>query len=98
MLDQPYQDVAVFASFRCPSGCRTGVLLRGEKTSDGGLKGVFVSLVEGDLASYRVTLDARGMETSRERLRSTGPGQLRIAPPPAPRTPAAPGGRGGWRS
>ena len=64
LSDKPYQDVAVFASFRCAAGCQTGVLLRAEKTGDGGLKGVFVSLNEGDLATYRVTLDAQGIEKS----------------------------------
>ena len=33
------------------------------------MKGIYVSLTRGDLASYRVTLDARGQELSRERLR-----------------------------
>ena len=76
---QPYQDVAVFASFRCAAGCQTGVLLRAERTADGGLKGVFVSLNEGDLAAYRVTLDRQGAQTSKERLRGPGGGQLRVA-------------------
>ena len=35
-------------------------MLRAERTADGGLKGVFVSLNEGDLAAYRVTLDRSG--------------------------------------
>jgi hypothetical protein len=99
ILDRSYQDVGVFASFRCAAGCKTGVLLRAEKTPDGGMKGVFVSLTEGDLVSYRVTLDAQGTETSRERLRPAGGGQVRVAPPPPPPPPAgaaAPGaGRGG---
>ena len=84
VLDRPYQDVAFFASFRCAQGCKAGVLLSAEKTSDGGMKGIFVSLTEGDLASYRVTLDAQGSETSRERLRPAGGGQVRLAPPPPP--------------
>src|SRR5262245_3870171 len=94
VLDKSYQDVAFFASYRCSAGCKTGVLLRGEKTSDGGMKGIYVSLTEGDLASYRVTLDAQGTETSRQRLRSPGGGQVRVAPPPNP-APAAAGGGGG---
>ena len=93
--DKPYQDVAVFASFRCAAGCQTGVLLRAEKTSDGGLKGVFVSLNEGDLATYRVTLDAQGIEKSKERLRSPAGGQLRVAPPPPDPAPNAPARAGG---
>ncbi len=95
LSDKPYQDVAVFASFKCAAGCQTGVLLRAEKTGDGGLKGVFVSLNEGDLATYRVTLDAQGIEKSKERLRSPAGGQLRVAPPPpdpAPNVPVRAGG------
>src|ERR1041385_2845862 len=43
VLDKSYQDTGFFASFRCTSGCKTGVLLRAEKTADG-MKGSFVSL------------------------------------------------------
>lgn len=109
MLDRSYQDVGFYASFRCMAGCRTGVLLRAEKTADG-LKGVFVALSDGDrapgeapvpvteqggtgIASYALTLDARGKELKRERLRRGG-GQMRIAPPLDPNAPV-PGGRGG---
>jgi hypothetical protein len=101
IADRSYQDVALYTSFRCSAGCATGVLLRAERTADGGLKGIFTSLVAGDLAAYRVTLDANGKETSRERLRAAGGGQVRVAPPPPPPPPAgapaaAPGaGRGG---
>jgi hypothetical protein len=100
VLDTSYQDIGFFASFRCPDGCRTGVLLRAEKTPDGGMKGVYISLTNGDLASYHVTLDAQGQERSREKLRNSyrattneipGAGLLRIAPP-APNP--APGDRG----
>ena len=70
MLDQSYQDVAFFASFRCTGGCRTGVLLRAQSTASGGRTGIYVSLTEGDLAAYRVTLDAAGRELTREPLRS----------------------------
>jgi hypothetical protein len=97
VLEKPYQDVAIAVTFRCMTGCTTGVLLRAERTADGGLKGIFMSLNEGDLAGYRVTLNAQGVEASRERLRAPGPGQLRVAPPPAntPAGGAAPAGRGG---
>jgi Domain of Unknown Function (DUF1080)/FG-GAP-like repeat len=105
VADRAYQDVAVAASFRCAEGCRAGVLLRAERTPDGGLKGIYTSLAADDLASYRVTIDSTGVETSRERLRPAGGGQVRVAPPPAPppaNVPgagaagrgAAPGGRG----
>lgn len=99
MLERSYQDVGLYASFRCAvAGCKTGVLLRAEKTPDG-MKGVFVSLSDGDIASYHLTLDAQGKEVKREPLR-TGGGQMRIAPPPvdpnaAGRGAGAAGGRGG---
>lgn len=102
IADRAYQDVAFSASFQCADGCRAGVLLRAERTPDGGLKGIYASLVADDLASYRVTIDSAGIETSRERLRPAGGGQVRVAPPPAPppatapATPATPGAdRGG---
>jgi hypothetical protein len=37
--DRSHQDVAFFTSFRCTGSCNMGVLLRGEKTPDGGMKG-----------------------------------------------------------
>src|SRR5437762_2199957 len=43
VLDHSYQDAAFYASFRCAEDCKTGVLLRAEKTSEG-MKGIFVSL------------------------------------------------------
>lgn len=95
LSERPYEDVAVVASFRCAAACRTGVLLRAESTADGGLKGIFISLTGEERASYRVTLDAQGRETARERLRSPGPGQLRVAPPVAEGAPAAPAPGGG---
>ena len=96
VLDRGYQDVAFTSTFRCAPGCRTGLLFRAEKTADGGLKGIFVSLTEGDLVSYRVTLDPQGNETSRERLRPGPAGQVRSAPPPSPTPAGGPAaGRGG---
>src|SRR5262245_46968414 len=35
VMDKPLQDLQFFANVRCQSGCKTGVLLRGEKTPDG---------------------------------------------------------------
>ena len=96
VADRAYQDVAFSASFRCADGCSAGVLLRAEQTPDGGLKGIYASLVADDLVSYRVTIDSSGKETSRERLRPAGGGQVRVAPPPAtaPPTAAPNAGRG----
>ena len=89
ILDRSYQDVGFYASFRSTGDSRTGVLLRAEKTAEG-MKGIYVSLNEGDVASYRVTLDAQGKELHRETLRRAG-GQVRIAPP----ADSAEAGRGG---
>ncbi len=86
VLDKSLQDVAVFASFRCAQGCETGILLRAEKTASG-MKGIYVALTEGDVASYRVTLDAQGRILTRDALRPGG-GQMRIAPPADPNPPA----------
>jgi 3-keto-disaccharide hydrolase/FG-GAP-like repeat len=95
VLDRSYQDTGFFASFLCNGGCKPGVLLRAEKTPDGGMKGVYVSLAEGDVAPYAVKLDAQGRETGRDRLRTPGGGQVRIAPPVDPAAAAARGGAGG---
>ena len=97
LLDKSFQDVQMSAAFRCTGGCRTGVMVRTEKTADG-IKGVFFQAADGDPASYALTLDAQGRETGRDRLRPGG-GQIRVAPPPAPPAAAgaAPGGRQGGR-
>jgi hypothetical protein len=85
LLDRQIQDVGFFSRFRCAAPCRAGVLLRAEKTPTG-MSGIFLSLADGDLLPYRVTLDANGHELTRERLgRAAG---SRWSPPPAP--PAAP--------
>ena len=74
VLDRGYQDVQFSASFRCSSACKSGVLLRAEKTADG-MKGVFVSLAEGDVAAYDLLLDAQGSEVSRTKIQP-GPGAM----------------------
>jgi hypothetical protein len=95
VLDRSYQDAGFFANFRCTGGCKTGVLFRAEKTADG-MKGIYFSLAEGDVTSYRVTLSADGQELSREPLRSTDRG-ARIVPPVNPAAAARGGGGGGAR-
>jgi hypothetical protein len=57
MLDRSYQDVGLYADFRCTGGCETGALFRIEKTADG-WKGIYVALTEPETPSYNVTLDA----------------------------------------
>ena len=102
-LDKSFQDVGVYTSFKCPAGCKAGILVRAEKTPTG-MKGQFVSLTEGDQAIYNVTLDANGNETSREKVKPVA-SMVRVAvTPPAPPAGATgrgagrgPGGRGGYR-
>jgi hypothetical protein len=67
MLDKSYQDVKFYAEFRCAENCDAGVLLRTEKISGGGWKGIYVPL-DGDGASYEVTLNSDGKELVRSRL------------------------------
>ena len=76
--------------------CKTGVLLRAEKTPTG-MKGVFLSLDEGDIGGYAVTLDANGKILTRERLRPGG-GLMRVAPSAADAAAAAAARGGGARS
>lgn len=98
LFDSSWQDTGFFSTFQCEAGCRAGVLLRAERTPDG-IKGIYVSVTEGDVATYAVTLDADGRETSRTQLRPPTGGQVRIAPPPPPNAPGRggppAGGRGG---
>jgi hypothetical protein len=79
VLDQSFQDVAFYSNIRCVNGCKAGILFRAEKTA-AGMKGVFVSLTEGDLAAYAITLDAEGRETSRTKLPPVTSEGQRVAP------------------
>src|SRR4051812_43267383 len=91
LLDKPFQDIQFGADFKCTGGCKTGILLRAQKTADG-MKGVYVALVDGEPGSYAVTLDASGKELTRQKLGSAG-GMARFAPT----APAAGAGAGGAR-
>jgi len=86
MLDQSFQDAAMYSVFKCAGPCKAGYLLRTEKTPDG-YKGVLVMLDADDTASYAVTLDTKGVILTKEPLHFAG-GQIRIAPPPDPNAPA----------
>ena len=88
VLDESYEDVNFFTRFRCAGPCQAGVLFRLRKTATG-ITGVYVSLKDDDLKTYRITLDADGRETSREALRSAPP-FFRVAPPPVPADANAP--------
>ena len=68
ILDKTLQDTYAFASFKTESAAKAGVLVRAHKTADGGMQGLLISLADGDLASYKLTLDAQGKEVNREKL------------------------------
>lgn len=68
MMDKPLQDLLFFANVRCDATCKAGVLMRVDKAPDGTMKGIFMSLADGDFVPYRLTLSAQGQETSRERI------------------------------
>jgi hypothetical protein len=67
VLDKSYQDLELYTEFRCPENCDAGILLRAEKTADGGWKGIYVSLA-GEGGSYEVILNADGKELKRTSL------------------------------
>jgi hypothetical protein len=75
VLDRPFQDVAFYADVLCAGECRSGLLLRAEKTP-AGMKGIFVSFTEGDVNGYSVTLDGDGKVTSREKLPPAKPAAI----------------------
>src|SRR4029453_18413573 len=56
VLDKSFQDVQFGADFKCVGACKTGVLLRAEKTPTG-MKGLFLSLDAGEVGGYAVTID-----------------------------------------
>ncbi|MDE3195039.1 MAG: VCBS repeat-containing protein [Acidobacteriota bacterium] len=68
MLDKSYQDSEFYTEFRCAAACDAGVLFRAEKTPDGGMKGVYVSLASGDTNTYELTLNSEGKEVHRAPL------------------------------
>jgi hypothetical protein len=98
VLDRSYQDLNFFSRFQCSSPCDAGVLFRVQERP-GGRTGILVSLRDGDLATYRVELDAAGREVRRDPLRPVGP-FVRSAPPAdagdrGKGIPATGAGRGG---
>jgi hypothetical protein len=98
VMDKNFQDVQIFANYRCIGTCSSGVLLRAQKTPDGGMHGVYTSLTAGELGSYAVTLDPQGKEVAREQLtapaRGGGGGGRAGAPPVAAGKAGFGGGRG----
>ena len=81
VLDEGYQDIGFHSLFKSTGNSETAVLLRMEKINDG-YRGVLLSLKKDDISSYSVLLDANGKEIKREKLRSAGGINYRMAPPP----------------
>jgi hypothetical protein len=79
--DRKYQDVRLFTRMQCPDGCEAGILFRAEKTRDGGLHGIYVSLTDKDLDTYEVTTDAAGNELQRVKLPAAPPEVVGISGP-----------------
>jgi hypothetical protein len=80
VLDKPYQDSALYTSFRCTGTCNTGILMRMEKRGADST-GIMLAIEGTALVPYRVNIDASGKITSKTRLRNVG-GQPRYAPAP----------------
>ncbi|HUB32281.1 MAG TPA: FG-GAP-like repeat-containing protein [Bryobacteraceae bacterium] len=69
LLDgKEFQDTQIYASVKCVAGCKAGILMRAEKTPDGGMKGLLMSVTEDDLLPYLVRIDGSGNEVTREAL------------------------------
>jgi hypothetical protein len=68
VMEKGFEDVQLFTNYRCTGSCKSGILLRAAKQADGGMKGMFVSLTDGEYGSYHLTVDAAGKETARERI------------------------------
>lgn len=83
VMNDSLQDVSAYTQFRCEGECEAGILLRSERTGDGGLKGVYVSLSEPGLPAYAITVGNDGSISKRDKLPAGG-GLIRIAPPPSP--------------
>src|SRR4029078_9301824 len=74
-------DVGFHALFKTTGNSETAILTRMEK-NDGGYRGVLLSLKKGDITPYSITLDTQGKEIQRQKLRTAGGINYRIAPPP----------------
>jgi hypothetical protein len=82
VLDKSYQDTEFAVSFRCTAECKTGILLRAEKTPDG-MRGTYISLTDGDTGAYALALDSNGKQGQRDKLGNAA-AMSRTAVPPAP--------------
>jgi hypothetical protein len=103
VFNKSYQDINFYMQYRCSDGCATGLLMRAERTPDGGMKGVFVSLGDStnDMENgntYDVTLDPQGkIVSATPEPRGNGFDRIITPWPPKPPPPRAGGGNGGNR-
>ena len=51
ILNQSFQDVGLYARFRCAEGCQAGIMFRAEKTAQG-MKGIYLNLAGGDFTTH----------------------------------------------
>jgi hypothetical protein len=99
VFDHSYQDINFYTQYRCSDSCVTGLLMRAEKTPDGGMKGVYVPLSDSsndmeNMAGYDVTIDAQGKIVNAT-LEPRGGGFDRAISPWPPKPPAPRPDRGG---
>jgi 3-keto-disaccharide hydrolase/FG-GAP-like repeat len=87
--EKKFQDVRLYLRLLCQNPCNAGVLFRAEKTPDGGLKGDYVSLSDGDLNTYDLTVDAQGKVVDKVKLPDAPRENIGI---PGPRPQAAASG------
>jgi len=89
ILNKPFQDVQFFGRIQSKGDCNAGIMFR-VQTSQNGMTGIFVSLRESDLKTYRLTIDLNGRELRREGLPaapSEGRFAFSAAQPQIPGTP-----------
>ncbi|MBT9333230.1 FG-GAP-like repeat-containing protein [Paracidobacterium acidisoli] len=70
VLGRSLSNIGFYTRIRCAGDCKAGVLLRAEKTADGGMKGLYVALSDSDRGVYALTVDAQGRDVSRVKLPS----------------------------
>lgn len=83
VLDSGYQDISFRTLFKNTGDSETGLIFRLEKTGNG-YRGVLVSLKKDDVFPYSVTLDQQGKLLTKQKLRTAGGINYRMAPPPPP--------------
>jgi hypothetical protein len=86
MLDRSFQDITVNTLVKISADAEAGILFRAESTDDG-IKGVLLSIKNGELSLYSILLDQSGKELKRDYLRPAG-GMIRLAPPADANAPA----------